>query len=122
MTGSANSLADALHERVGDTLRVVGFHEDGAWRIDYMRDDLQGTYETDVIDEIADDLLLNVVANDRQEALYELGDLQATVRLFDDGFIVHVPTGDHAGCLISLDDDADVRGRDVVDLVREVEG
>ena len=122
MTGSASSLVDTLHERAGDSLRIVGRHEAESWDIGYVREDLQGTYETDVVDEIADDLLLNVLANERQESLYELGEMRATVRLFDDGFVVHVPTGERTGCLVSLDGDADVRGREVVDLVRRDDG
>ncbi|WP_232701509.1 DUF7522 family protein [Halobacterium wangiae] len=121
MTEARSSLVDSLHEHVDDSLRIVGYHGGNSWTVDYVREDLQGTYETDVVDEIADDLLLNVVANERQETLYELGDMRATVRLFDQGFVVHVPLGQRDGCLVSVDDDADVRGRELVELVRRVE-
>ena len=122
MTGSASSLVEALRDEVGDSLRIVGCHEGNSWTVDYVRDDLEGLYETDVIDDIADDLVLNVVASERQETLYELGDMRATVRLFDEGFVVHAPVGGHDGYLVSVDEDADVRGREIVELVRRVEG
>lgn len=118
MPGTDDELVTALQERVGDELRVVGHHDADSWSVDYMREDVQSNYETDAVDEIADDLVLSQMGGGRQEELYELGSLEATVRLFDNGIVVHVPTGDHSGHLVSLDDDADVRGRNVVDLVR----
>ncbi|MFC3478956.1 DUF7522 family protein [Halobacterium litoreum] len=119
MDETATELADELRGRVGESLRVVGHHEGDAWAVDYMRDDLRDTYETDDIDAIADDLALSAVGNDRQEDLYALGDLRATVRLFDDGIVVHVPTDAQSGYLVSVADDADVLGRDVVSVVRD---
>ena len=108
----------ALQERVGDELRVVGTHDADSWTVDFMREDVQENYETTELDDIADDLVLSEMGNTRQEDLYELGALRATMRLFEDGIIVHVPTGEHSGCLVSLDEHVDVTGRDVVDIVR----
>jgi hypothetical protein len=118
MSGADGELVTALQEHAGDGLRVVGHHDADSWNVEYMREDVQSNYETDAVDEIADDLVLSQMGGGRQDELYELGSLEATVRLFEDGIVVHVPTDDHSGHLVSLDDDADVRGRSVVDLVR----
>lgn len=112
-------IAEALHASVGDALRVVGFHEGADWHIEYMREDVREGYGDGSIDDIADDLVLDVLSSPRQESLYELGDLHATARLFEDGLVVHVPTDDRSGYLVSLDAGGDATGRDVVDVVRD---
>ena len=112
-------IADALHDSIGDALRVVGFHEGTDWRLEFMREDVRGGYGDASIDDIADDLVLDVLSTPRQESLYELGDLHATARLFEDGLVVHVPTDDRSGYLVSLDATGDVTGRNVVDVVRD---
>ena len=118
MPRTDDELVATLQDRAGDALRVIGHHGAESWTIDFMREDVVDNYETDAVDEIAGDLVLSEMETVRQEDLYELGSLRATVRLFEDGFVVHVPTGEHAGRLVSLDEDADVVGRDVVDIVR----
>lgn len=118
MPRTDDELVTTLQSRVGDELRVVGHHDADSWTIDFMREDARDDYETDAVDAIAGDLVLSEMSTARQEDLYELGPLRATVRLFEDGLIVHVPTGEQSGYLVSLDDDADVVGRDVVELVR----
>ncbi|MCG1002645.1 MULTISPECIES: hypothetical protein [Halobacterium] len=112
-------IAEALRDTVGDALRVVGFHEGSDWHIEYMREDVREGYADASIDDIADDLVLDVLASPRQESLYELGDLHATVRLFEDGVVVHVPTDDRSGYLVSLDAGGDYTGRDIVGVVRD---
>lgn len=119
MTDATPELVAALRDRAGDDVRVVGTHDDSDWEIAYMRDDLRDAYSTASVDDIADDLVFDALGVEQQESLYELGDLRATVRLFDDGFVVHVPVADHEGVLVSLGEDADLRGRDVVELARE---
>jgi len=119
MPGTATGLVDALADRVGDSLRIVGRHAADEWTFDYVRSDLQDAYDEDDLGDIAEELALNELEGDYQERLYELGDLGATVRLFEDGSIVHVPTAPATGYLVSLDDDADVNARDIVALVHE---
>ncbi|WP_336036895.1 DUF7522 family protein [Halobacterium yunchengense] len=118
---ATREVAAALRDRLSDELRVVGAHDGTDWHVEYMREDVQEDYGADSIDHIAGDLALEVVSSARQETLYELGDLRAQVRLFEDGFVVHVPVEDRSGYLVSMDDGADVRGREVVELVRELD-
>ncbi|SEV97085.1 DUF7522 family protein [Halobacterium jilantaiense] len=119
MAGIATELVDALHDHVGDSLRTVGHHSADEWTFDYVRDELQDAYDEGDLDAIAEELALNELESDYQERLYELGDLGATVRLFDRGSVVHVPTAPATGYLVSLDDDADVNARDIIALVHE---
>ncbi|NIB99101.1 hypothetical protein [Halobacterium sp. R2-5] len=44
------------------------------------------------------------------------------MRLFDTGVVVHVPTSDRSGYLVSLDGGADTTGRGVVAVVRDAVG
>lgn len=119
VTDKSDDLVATLHGRVGDALRVVGSHDDSNWDIAYMRSDLSDAYSTESVNDIADDLVFDAIGVQKQESLYELGNLRATIRLFDDGFVVHVPVADDSGYLVSLDEDADLRGRQAVDLVAE---
>jgi len=119
MDDTATDLVDALADRVGGSLRIVGRHTADSWRFDYVRDELRDAYDDGDIDDVAEELTLNEIESDYQERLYELGDLQSTVRLFEEGSIVHVPTAPATGYLVSVDDDADVNARDIVALVHE---
>lgn len=122
MQPAGSSLVEPLRERVGQELRAVAHHEADSWEIAYLREDLRHEYEDADKDEIAEDLVLTGLSGSRQEALYGLGSLEATVRLFEDGLVVHVPAGDRSGYFVSLDGDADVGGNEVVDFVREATG
>lgn len=65
----------ALRDAVGDALRVAGFHDGTEWRVEYMREDVREAYGDASIDDIADDLVLDVLSSPRQESLYDLGGL-----------------------------------------------
>lgn len=119
MAGTTTDLVDAIEARVGDSLRTVGRHTAGEWRFDYVRAELQDAYDEGDLNEIAEELALNELESGYQERLYELGDIGATVRLFEEGSVVHVPTAPATGYLVSLDDDADVNARDIIALVHE---
>lgn len=116
---AGTALVEQLEDRVGSALRAVAHHEDDDWTIACLRDDLRAEHADAEKDDIAEDLVLTGLAAKRQEHLYGLGSLEATVRLFEDGFVLHVPVDDRSGYFVSLEGDADVRGREVVDLVRE---
>jgi|GEM_PF-1428112 hypothetical protein len=113
------ALRSALADDLGASLRVLGRHDGDHWTIEYLRDDLKETYDTDAVDDIADDLALSIVGVDQQEDLYDLGAIRATVRIFEDGVVVHVPTADRVGYLVSVDHRDGLVGRDVVATVRE---
>ena len=119
MSEQTDALQFALADQLGAALRVFGHHEGEDWTVEYMRDDLRAAYDADAIDDIASDLVLSVLGGDRQEGLYELGSVRATVRIFDDGVVVHVPTDDRSGYLVSVDHSGGLVGRDVVATVRE---
>jgi len=118
-----NEQTDALHAALaadlGAELRVLGRHDGDDWTIEYIRDDLRDAYDSDAVDDIAGDLALSVLGSDRQEDLYDLGAVRATVRMFEDGTVVHVPTDDRSGYLVSVEDSEGFVGRDVVATVRE---
>ena len=113
------TLQSALADKLGDSLRVLARHEAGDWTVAYVRDDLRDAYESDAVNDIAGDLALSTVGNVHQEDLYELGGVRATVRVFEDGVVAHVPTDDRSGYLISVDDEQAFDGRGVVAAVRE---
>jgi len=119
MDETGTALVEALRDRVGDSLRIVGHHTADEWTLDYARPDIEDAYDDGDIDAIAEELALNELERDYHERLYDLGDQRATVRLFEEGSIVHVPTAHASGSLVSVDDDADVNARDIIALVHE---
>lgn len=119
MAEPQRDLAPELRDHLEDGLRVVGIHDESTWNIQYIRDDVVGAYGDDSIEDVTNDPVFDVLGTQQQESRYELGDLRATVRLFDDGFVVHVPTDSHEDCPVSLDEDAALNGRDVASLVQE---
>jgi len=119
MNEQTDVLQSALADDLGPALRVFGYHDDQHWTTEYIRDDLRDAYDSNAIDDIAGDLALSVVGGTRQEELYDLGAVHATVRIFEDGVVVHVPTADRVGYLVSVDHRDGLVGRDVVATVRE---
>lgn len=119
MQPAGTTLVEPLRDSVGPALRAVAHHEGDSWDLAYLRDDLRSEYGDGEKDDIAEDLVLTGLSGSRQESLYGLGELEATVRLFGNGLVVHVPAGERAGYFVSLDGDADVSGREVVEFVRQ---
>jgi hypothetical protein len=122
MAEPQRDLVPELRGHLDDGLRVVGTHDESTWNIQYIRDDVADAYGDDSIEEIANDLVFDVLNIQQQESLYELGAHRATLRLFEDGFVVHVPIDSREGCLVSLDEDATLNGREVVSLVQDATG
>lgn len=118
MTGTDDELVDALRARVGDALRVVGRHDGDSWTVAFVREDVRDSYGRNALDDIAGDLVLGGMESAQQESLYDLGSLHATVRLFDDGIVAHVPADDRSGHVVSFEGVDGVVGRDVVEVVR----
>lgn len=95
-----------LRQEVGEHLRLAVEYDSGSYEVLYVRDDV-GEEFPDQRDEIVRDLLLEGVAEPRQEDLYSLGSIAGTVRVFEDGVTLHFTRGLHGGVLVSLDHEAD---------------
>lgn len=95
-----------LRTQVGDHLRLAVTYDSDSYDTLYVRDDVAEKYPGRR-EQIIRDLLLEGVAEPRQEELYSLGTVSGTVRVFEEGITLHFTSGIHSGVLVSLDRDAD---------------
>ena len=98
---STDALASYLLERAGSSLRAVVRYDGESYTVGYVRDDLSGT--PDRVYEV----LSNIVhADSRDEEMREeFGAVRASVQVRERGLLVHLPTDDDAGVLVSLESD-----------------
>lgn len=82
-------LTDELEEYVHDLRTVaVGYTQDMEYEIYYIDPEIGKQYADRDRDEIMRDTVLESIAEKRKESLFELGSLNYTSRIFDDGINV----------------------------------
>lgn len=67
----------------------------------YLRDDIRETRLTSQIDRMLG--RLRPEASSREERSFPFGELNATVRLFDEAILLHFPVGNDRGIVVSLE-------------------
>ncbi|WP_276300555.1 DUF7522 family protein [Halorussus lipolyticus] len=105
-------LCEALRTELGERLRTiaVGRISDREYDIAYMRDDIAEEYTDEMREEIFDEVVLESIAEDKQQDLFPaLGDLQHTIRVFEDGINL-VAWCDDEAVFVGLDPDATLLG------------
>ncbi|NHN58633.1 MULTISPECIES: hypothetical protein [Halorussus] len=99
----SEALTEFLRERVGDHMRSVLTYDDEGAELLYVRDDVADQYTDEEMARVADDVRLEAVAKHHQEDLYRHGELNATVRCFDDAVEMHFPRDETSGTAVALD-------------------
>lgn len=97
-------LSDFLEERAGDLLRGICRYDGDTTDVLYLRDDVKKQRMRSEIDRI-----LNRVrpeSSSKEEQSFPFGDLYSTVRTFEEATILHFPTGNDRGVVVSLESDA----------------
>lgn len=90
-----------LQDRVGEHLRgVVRYHRD-TLDILYLRDDVREARLESQLDRMID--RLEPESHSAEERAFPLGDLYVTVRRFEEAIIMHFPTGNKRGIVVSLE-------------------
>jgi hypothetical protein len=89
------------------TVLGIGLYEGGDYEVLFIRPDFAERYSQDRLDEIARDMYLEGVSVEYQEQmLSDMGDLNATIRLFEGATSINVPLSENAGVGVGLDGDA----------------
>lgn len=108
-------LDEYLRDRAGDAYRTAFRYDADGWELLYVREDL-ATHELHA-------LLPNVVARVREaqawvseEEYGRFGATTATMEIHETGVLLHLPDGERAGVLVSLDVEA---ARNLVGFVAE---
>lgn len=102
------SLASELRERYGTGLRAVATYDAADYELHHADDRVRERYDADDLAAIHEDILLDGLTLPRQEELFaDMGDVSATVRLFEHGWVVHYHrTGERSGLLVVFTDEA----------------
>ncbi|MFC5368516.1 hypothetical protein [Salinirubrum litoreum] len=102
-----DALVSDLRSIADDAVLGIGVYDGGDYDVLFIRDDFAQRYAQDRLDEIARDMYLEGVSVEyQQQMLNDMGDLNATIRLFDGGTSINVPLSENAGVGVGLDDTA----------------
>lgn len=121
MKCSWEGIVASLRSGAGDSLRTVARFAPTESVILYARTDVPADYDDSTLEDIGNDLVLESLASTWQESLYELGDLDATVRIFDEGTVVAVPVSERKGYLASVDEHCPLPVRDIVARIQSAQ-
>lgn len=121
MRASWEGIVASLRSGAGDSLRTVSYFSASEHTVLYARTDVHGDYDETGLDAVGDDLVLEALSKPQQESLYELGDLRATVRVFEEGSVVGVPISPSRGYAASVDESCTLPARDIVERVRSAQ-
>ncbi|WP_132058411.1 hypothetical protein [Halorussus amylolyticus] len=98
-------LTDFLENRAGDHLRSVLQYDSDDKTVVHVRDDVADEYSDDDVAAVMQDLRLEAIEKSHQESLYDHGELNCTVRCFDDAIELHFPREEAKGTVVALDAD-----------------
>ncbi|WP_115865694.1 DUF7522 family protein [Halorussus litoreus] len=99
----AEALTEFLREYVGDHLRSVIRYDEDDSEVLFVRDDVADEYTDDDVVQVVRDVRLEAVEKPHQESLYAHGQLNATVRCFDDAVEMHFAHDETSGIAVALD-------------------
>lgn len=96
-----SELVRFLKHEAGEYLRGVVRHHRGSMDMLYLRSDIREYRLQSQVDRML--TRIQPESHTAEEKAFPFGDLHATVRLFDDATIIHLPTGSRRGIVVSLD-------------------
>jgi hypothetical protein len=97
-------LVGALREDNPEGLRAVGRYDGDDHEILYLRDDLQASLSDDEIQHRVKTFVMKGLADPRSDTeLDDYGELNATLRWFDNAILAIYPTGEWSGIIATFD-------------------
>jgi hypothetical protein len=99
-------LVGALHEESEAEVRML-FHYDGeATDARFVRDDVRELYPGEQLDDRMHTLMMKGLGDPpNQGALHDYGDLEATVRLYEEVVVAYFPDDEWSGVIVVLERD-----------------
>lgn len=110
------ALIDYLEQRAGEHHRGTVRYDGDDTDVLYLRDDIRETRLTSQIDRMLG--RLRPEASSKEERSFPFGELNATVRLFDEAILLHFPVGNDRGIVVSLEPET---ARDLNTFIGECE-
>lgn len=107
-----SAIAATLSDRFGEALRSVAHYDDDGTELEYVRDDVEADYQKGDIDSVFRNAKLEALDQHHQESLYTHGNLQCTLRCFEDATELHFVQHESRGIVAAVDTGAlsDLRG------------
>ena len=102
-TGDAE-LVSYLKETAGDYLRGIVWYDGDEYEIRYIRDDLRTRRLQSDVDKMID--RLRGESRSRERRSFPFGEVNGTVRSFEEAMVMHFPSTQGRGTVVTLDPDA----------------
>ena len=115
-------VATFLEQEVGDELRSVIYYDETTFDLVYVRDDVRDQYSERDLERIRQELGVASFGKPMLEDLYVHGDLQCTVKCFEEAIEMHFLASDTEGIAVGLDSAAFVTHRTFIGRCLEEAG
>jgi hypothetical protein len=116
MNGFGN-VVDHLRSHAGDSLRAVVVYRGDEHRDLYRREDVAELHGSSLETEVLEGVRSDNRSRKRDAADRYEGQLRATVRVFDERVLVHLPRDETSGTVVDLDPSA---ASNLVDFVADI--
>lgn len=117
-SGALRDFVGALREANGDGLRAIARYDSDDHELLYLRADLREQFSEEEQRERVKTFVLKGLADPKSDAeLADYGDLDATLRWFDNAVLAIYPTGEWSGVIATFDR----RGSSLVDAVEHLD-
>lgn len=112
-------LVPSLKDEVDDALRSVAVYDEDGYEVEFIRDDVEGTYTDEDIEEVYDDLVIQGLSREFLEQLFHAGDLECSMYGFEEATMFHFTGGEYSGLFVSIDR---IRGMDLDAIISTCKG
>ena len=109
-----SKIADVVQGFEGYTPRVVADLESFTWHIEFIREDVQGNYSEDDLDEAYQLIQANNVTGDEFKQLIGESQFNAQTLFFDDIIVFFLPSDRYKGVFASFDYDDEFPVKELV--------
>jgi hypothetical protein len=117
MSHGFDDVVDHLRSHAGDALQAVVVYDGDDHRDLYRRGDVSRLHGSNLETELLEDVRTDRRRRESDAASVHEGDLRATVRVFDERVVVHLPRDDDAGTVVVMDP---VVARNLAEFVADV--
>ena len=106
----------ALRETLGEDLRVATEYDETGYVSRYLREDLDGEYPPEELDETRQEMIVLMLGKDRIEEFTNVGDFNALTYWMDEAIIYHFPeTEEYYGRVVSVEPAAESMREEIFD-------
>lgn len=102
------ALVETVLDGTSDALRLAVRYSGDEHEVVYLRSDVDGQFSDHELDERVETLVLKGHGDPPQEgSLFDFGNLESTMRLYEEVLVVHFPTGEWSGLVFVFDRQSD---------------